>query len=134
MSNLTQDEVCKQFWLDPYKNPRSGRRINPNSTNGIYDKLVAECGDPLADTTYSTENYRLNLSKDQVCDMFFNNPRVDPRTGFAIDKYGPIYNKLVEECKMDPLQIYDIVLSPAAYSQNTLLQHKRNVSDYSNTA
>ncbi len=79
--------VCKQFSINPGKNPRTKRSIS--SKGKVYAALVKECGSPKK----SPQSFQKSKCVD-----FEKNPSVNPYTNRKIKLFGSTFKKLVSKC------------------------------------
>jgi hypothetical protein len=91
-SSESSKSICKEWKKKSNVNPRTGRQIKENGPT--YKKLQKEC-DPVKKKVRRVRRVHM---VSNVCDKWFENKLVNPRTGRRIKENGPTYKKLQEEC------------------------------------
>ena len=96
MNNLNK-KLCDEWNINKNINPLTKRTIKVNGA--VYNNIGKNCS-------------RININKPNridkedktdrktknICDMWLNNPNINPETGKSIKKNGPIYKKLFKLC------------------------------------
>jgi hypothetical protein len=80
------EEDCMAWKRDPFRNPKTGKAINPNSRTGIYAQYNAACNDVAAGPPRAPrkKDSDSKISKKD-CEVWVTNPRINPKTGRKID-------------------------------------------------
>ena len=105
-------KICDEFFKYPNINPKTKRSITENGK--VYKDLVKECGDPLQSKERSRDKKqskkkspspkqsqdrsrdkkvspKKSSPKNKICDEFFKNPIINPRTKRSITENGKVY-------------------------------------------
>ena len=102
---MISPSICKEWIKNPTINPRTHRKISPQGK--IYKNLEKDCGVRSKGTTSpsgrrgarkGSAGPKVVRSVRSVCEEWFKNPNVNPRTKRRIKNNGLVYKNLKIEC------------------------------------
>jgi hypothetical protein len=85
--------LCDEWNSNKNINPITKRSIKPNGP--VYNNFEKNCNKLGNDKKIKD----IKKGSKNICDEWLNNPNINPETGKAIKKNGPVYKRLLKECE-----------------------------------
>jgi len=94
---MISPSICKEWIKNPTINPRTHRKISPQGK--IYKNFEKDCNKTLLKMRrLPSDDSRVPLRVERVCEEWFKNPNINPRTKRRIKNNGLVYKNLKIEC------------------------------------
>jgi hypothetical protein len=94
---MISPSICKEWIKNPTINPRTHRKISPQGK--IYKNFEKDCNKTLKMRRLPSDDMRrVPLRVERVCEEWFKNPNINPRTKRRIKNNGLVYKNLKIEC------------------------------------